>query len=740
MAEDDDTPVLSHTDSDSDGSEDESSDEPVVETLIAGRERRKTAGNRYDRDLLLEEAAAAADEDADEVTLLFADADDEEDDEFKSDEEDEDADLSSSDDDDQGPNVAPDDLEGEKEIQKHAKEERAKKRRADLALTSVAGIRKKLKTDPTRPGGLSTQAKPSKKKERVTWVHEPDSGRSSLRKQTIAHRAETIARLKESEAQSKKLKALKEQRDRERAKDAPKELTQADRLAEAARVERQNATSLNRWEAMEKKRQEEQAAKLAALKDRKLEGPVITWWSARAQWIGPRLHKIGTKDAGDVIEGGVETKKRGRKSKAFLEQQAAAKEAEVGALQSQKENLERPPESQTPAAATTAGAPTDSPATAVPMGPHQHEPLTTPHAAKEPSQDTVPLISDEGKEPSNTTVSTTSNEVKESPTGMLPDAAPPTGAVQPQDTTITTTQEQEDTFLKGIHEYATLGSDINPPGKEVESSAPQTCDSEQQVEPKPEPKTEENPEERPEQKTEQKAEKRTELEDVSNNNSLPTVETHENGKKPPEPLSNDAMKPENSSRQSTEPAKTDEPAPTVPPAAEPVSAVDASPAPDTPSLAVIASDPKPPVAQISSDAAAASASASDKSAEPVPVAVPQPEPEPEPSTRNLVILEKFEELADEARQEYSFFFNTHTRRAAKPAKQKHTQELCPITALPVRYRDPETGIGYANVVGYKKLQELKQHGFAWSSMLGCYVGRDGGIIARGVPEGFAGSK
>ncbi|KAG9789420.1 hypothetical protein ABEF93_001102 [Exophiala dermatitidis] len=747
MAEDDDTSVLSHTDSDTDGSEDDSSDEPV-ETLIAGRERRKTAGNRYDRDLLLEEAEAAADEDADEVTLLFADADDEEDDEFKSDEEDEDADMSSSDDDDQGPNVAGDDLEGEKEIQKHAKEERAKKRRADLALTSVAGIRKKLKTDPTRPGRLSTQAKPSKKKERVTWVHDPDSGRSSLRKQTIAHRAETIARLKESEAQSKKLKALKEQRDRERAKDAPKELTQADRLAEAARVERQNAKSLNRWEAMEKKRQEEQAAKLAALKDRKLEGPVITWWSARAQWIGPRLHKIGTKDAGDVIEGGVETKKRGRKSKAFLEQQAAAKEAEAGASQFQKETSERPPEPQNPAsaaaaAAAAAGAPTDSPATPVPGATQQHEPLTTQNAVKETSQDTVQLTSNEGKEPSNGTVPTTPNEVKEPSHGSVPDVALPAEEVQPQETTITTTQEQEDTFLKGIHEYATLDSDINPPGKEVESSAPPTRDSEQQVEPKTEQKTEETPEENPEQKTEQKAEKRTELEDVSNNNSLPTIETHENGKKTHEPLSKDAMKPEESSRQSTEPATTEEPAPTAPPAVEPVLAADASAAPDTPSIPVTASDSKPQAARetTDADAAAASVSVSDKPAESGPVsAPPQPEPEPEPSTRNLVILEKFEELADEARQEYSFFFNTHTRKAAKPAKQKHVQELCPITALPVRYRDPDTGIGYANVVGYKKLQELKQHGFAWSSMLGCYVGRDGGVVARGVPEGFVGSK
>lgn len=155
---------------------------------------------------------APAEEDPDEVALLFADNEEEEDEEFKSDEGDDEADMSSSDDDDQGPNAAADDLEGEKEIVKQAKDERSKKRKADLALTSVSGIRKRLKTDPTQPNLPAAKSKPSKKKERITWVHAQASGRSSLRKQTIAHRAETIQRLKESEAQSKKLKALKEKK------------------------------------------------------------------------------------------------------------------------------------------------------------------------------------------------------------------------------------------------------------------------------------------------------------------------------------------------------------------------------------------------------------------------------------------------------------------------------------------------------------------------------------------------
>jgi vacuolar protein sorting-associated protein 72 len=76
---------------------------------------------------------------------------------------------------------------------------------------------------------------------------------------------------------------------------APKAMSQADRIAEAARTERQNAKSLNRWEAEEKKRAEEQKAKLDALKNRKLDGPVITWWSGPSIWQNGRLISTGTR-------------------------------------------------------------------------------------------------------------------------------------------------------------------------------------------------------------------------------------------------------------------------------------------------------------------------------------------------------------------------------------------------------------------------------------------------------------
>ncbi len=104
------------------------------------------------------------------------------------------------------------------------------------------------------------------------------------------------------------------------------------------------------------------------------------------------------------------------------------------------------------------------------------------------------------------------------------------------------------------------------------------------------------------------------------------------------------------------------------------------------------------------------------------------------TTKNLVVLDKFDNLSDQARHEYGLFFNS--KRMAKLVQ--HRPEVCPITTQIARYRDPVTGIGYANITAYKVLQELKEHSFAWSGILGCYVGREGAAAARGVPEGYPG--
>ncbi|KAK5050586.1 hypothetical protein LTR84_003868 [Exophiala bonariae] len=707
-----DTPQLS----DSDSSENESDEEPI-ESLVAGRERRKTAGNRYDRETILEEAPA--EDDPDEVALLFADNEDEVDEEFKSDDGDDEADMSSSDDDDQGPNAAADDLEGEKEIVKQAKDERSKKRKADLALTSVSGLRKKLKTDPTQPNLPAAKSKPSKKKERVTWVHAQDSGRSSLRKQTIAHRAETIQRLKESEAQSKKLKALKEKRDRERAEDAPKELTQADRLAEAARTERQNAKSLNRWEATEKKRQEEQAAKLAALKNRKLEGPVVSWWSAKATWIGPRLNKIGTKDGGDVLEGGNDTggtitkKKPGRKTKAELERLAAEKNAANNTSETvQPAGMPLPPGVTQPDAdpkktennLPPVVLPETKPESAGSSQENAADGSATASAVPETREmstaaQTGPPTNDKISEPQKTADAPEPDPITNSPTapavsllqGIFEYASmdegapiPLKGSVDEKRPSGPTMAERKDPDVPMMDDAA--GESIN-----TTAGVPATSQiTPSNVEPHPQ------------------------------KNAIPNTAVTAQVPPPAPPVPLPAPAPEAEGVRPDDAVHSKDVVKTTQLSAPSGASTSSSSIPPTPTVIgsdVVKSEPleQPPLEAKTSEVL--------------------PEPVVGYSTRNLVILEKFDGLSSQARQDYSLFYNQ--RKLGKTVKSlKHSQDLCPITALPVRYRDPATGIGFATAAAYKKLQELKDYGFAWSGMLGCYVGRNGAVAARGVPDGF----
>ncbi|OAX79313.1 hypothetical protein ACJ72_06366 [Emergomyces africanus] len=52
-----------------------------------------------------------------------------------------------------------------------------------------------------------------------------------------------------------------------------------------------------------------------------------------------------------------------------------------------------------------------------------------------------------------------------------------------------------------------------------------------------------------------------------------------------------------------------------------------------------------------------------------------------------------------------------------------------------RYRDPETKLTYANAVAYREIRQTLANRYAWSGLLGCFVGPIG-VGARGVPERF----
>lgn len=291
-----------------------------VEPLATGRARRSTAG-RLMNTLLDAEAD-------DELARIFAEEEDDE--EFESgDDEEEDGeaaaddmeiDSSSSDEGDEGgAGAGNDELEGEKELQRQEKAERAKKRTAQQEGFRMPSQRKKkVKIDPTLPTRTSTLPAPRqrKKSERISWLPTADDGptRASSRRQTMQNRVQTHARLKRSEQKRVQLIATMEETAKRKEKARPKQMTQADRLAEAEKTERLNFGSLTRWEEMEEKRSQERRLKMEVLHNRRLEGPVITFWSGIAKWINEKLAMVGVKPFRQAADADSGRKKKGRPS------------------------------------------------------------------------------------------------------------------------------------------------------------------------------------------------------------------------------------------------------------------------------------------------------------------------------------------------------------------------------------------------------------------------------------------
>jgi vacuolar protein sorting-associated protein 72 len=283
-----DTPPQDEPHSDGDEPSLSSEDEPA---MVVTRERRQNAGNRMSRLLELAEAEGQQEEEYGEIFQEAADdvefeGDDGNEDDFNMD--------SSSEDEAEGQD---DDEQGEKELRKEIRTQ-SKKRKRD-SLLQHAMKRAAIRVAPVPLGAsqpaISEAQRPRKKSERVSWLPEPESGpvRSSRRQLAVQNKQEIHERLKEKEKH--RLRTVEVMKAAEARKEAskPKILTQEERLKEAAQIERKNSKSLNRWETNEKRRAAEQAARLAALKDRKLEGPIITYWSGQSTWVDGKLKSVG---------------------------------------------------------------------------------------------------------------------------------------------------------------------------------------------------------------------------------------------------------------------------------------------------------------------------------------------------------------------------------------------------------------------------------------------------------------
>ena len=287
---------MSSSSSDSDSDVDE---EIHVESLVAGRQRRANAGSRMATLLATEEPVEPQGEEEDDLKLLFEENAEEEDAEFASgDEAVSDVEMGSSSDEDEGKEEGED--AGEKEIQRQAKEDRKRKRKALEAFTTskkrkILG----LKTNSVAKGSGTTVAspRPKKKSERVSWlpIQDDRSTRASSRKQTILNKQIVHERMIESEKKRRELLQAMDAAAKRKEADKSEALTQEDRLAEAARIEAQNAKSLNRWEVAEERRVEEQRAKLASLKSRGLQGPVMRIWSGPSKWVDGKCVGVGKR-------------------------------------------------------------------------------------------------------------------------------------------------------------------------------------------------------------------------------------------------------------------------------------------------------------------------------------------------------------------------------------------------------------------------------------------------------------
>ncbi|CAB4393053.1 YL1-domain-containing protein [Rhizophagus irregularis] len=80
------------------------------------------------------------------------------------------------------------------------------------------------------------------------------------------------------------------------------------------------------------------------------------------------------------------------------------------------------------------------------------------------------------------------------------------------------------------------------------------------------------------------------------------------------------------------------------------------------------------------------------------------------NTKNLIIFKDFDR-----KHEAELFQEWRT----KP--QEVEKAICPITGEPAKYKDPKSGVPYANLEAYKKLQQILRHEYLWSSEKGTFV-------------------
>ncbi|KAK3401069.1 YL1 nuclear protein-domain-containing protein [Sordaria brevicollis] len=726
-----------------------------VEWLATSRAKRSTAGNRMKSMLANEEPAA---EDSD-LELLFAE--DEDDAGFTDDDKEDASDVqmdSSSDDEDDKDGANVDDLEGEKELERQAREKKAAQRKRKAQEAIPMKFRKKVRIEqppsatgdsaagspaPSTTGGTPAASsvrqgpvpkppRPKKKSERISWLPTPADmpTRASERRTTKMSKEQLHQKMIEDEIRRKKLleKMEKAAKRAEAMKKPP--MTQAERLAEAALVEKRNEKSLNRWEEAEKVREEERLRKIAALNNRKLDGPVVTFWSGIQT-----LEEGQQKHVGKMVSMEEKPVRRKRQSvSATLAAQEAAEKEKAKAEEAAKQTpstekadipLTEAPTKEVPKQETSVDKACSL--AAVPEKPK--EPISTPDVvmkdAPEPQQQTPPPQPSQPA-PKPLTLAPLRGPMAPPPippppppvetktthsSGVLaaPVLAPPAGVAPPM----------LDAQMPGLAFPFSNGMSnvLAPPNTTSPLSMPAS----------------------------------------SGGRSAPTP-----APAPAPPVMSAPVTPAPTTNLTFAPAHIPAPIPprdaTSPAATVITTTIQTKQAPTPPSSQVANVSPEksikettlPALRQVDKDAKDGKAEESSKdkpsSTEKGPdgpkevsttqSGQPAAEGEEEKTvnkvTRSCIILQNFDEAAIKDKQvQTQIIFGRRMEKLAKPAHPP----ICVVTGHPARYRDPKTGLPYYNAYAYREIQRVHRGDYKFSALLGAYVGSQT-YAAKGVPERF----
>lgn len=730
-----------------------------VEWLATSRAKRSTAGNRMKSMLANEEPAA---EDSD-LELLFAE--DEDDAGFTDEDKDDASDVhmdSSSDDEDDKDGAAADDLEGEKELERQAREKRnaQRKRKAQEAIPMKFRKKVRINEQPTSTGdsaagspapsttGTGTPAassvrqgpaarppRPKKKSERISWLPTPADmpTRASERRTTKMSKEQLHQKMIDDEIRRKKLmeKMEKNAKRLEALKKPP--MTQAERLAEAALVEKRNEKSLNRWEEAEKIREEERLRKIAALNNRKLDGPVVTFWSGIQT-----LEEGQQKHVGKMVSMEEKPVRRKRQSvSATLAAQEAAEKEKAKAEEASKQvsstekgdtEMMEAATKEEPKAQTPVEKP--GPSTALPEQPK--ESISTPDVVMKdaseqpqppPTQPTKPLtlaplrgpmapppIPPPPPPPTVETKTTHSSGVLAAPV-----LAPPAGVAPPM----------LDAQMPGLAFPFSNGMSnvLAPPNTTSPLSMPQSSGGLSAPTPVPIPAPAPPVMSAPAT--------------PAPTTTLTFAPTHIPA---PTPAADQPHTPSSAAEVITTTIQTKQ-APS-PPTSLPANVSLEKSAKDSKAAATQKNDKvdkdgkdeESNKENNSENARKGSVTFQEESTAPAD----QPPAEGEEGktvnkvTRSCIILQNFDEAAIKDKQvQTQIIFGRRMEKLAKPAHPP----LCVVTGHPARYRDPKTGLPYYNAYAYREIQRVHRGDYKFSALLGAYVG-SGTYAAKGVPERF----